>query len=154
MPRWSPPMTRFFSRVEIAPDGCWIWIGAKNQNGYGVFMESKGRSQTSAHRVLYEWVHGVRLDRSQVVDHLCRNKACVNPAHLEAVSQRENMRRGIKGVLTTHCPRNHEYTPENTYLYEDKRGYRMRNCKTCAALREIIRKEARAARREVPLEVV
>jgi hypothetical protein len=78
-----------------------------------------------AHRVAYEhWCAPIGSGRE--IDHLCRNRACVNPNHLEAVSHRENVRRGLRGALTTHCAQGHEYTPENTARY---RGHRA--CRAC-----------------------
>jgi hypothetical protein len=86
---------RFWARVEKRPDGCWIWTGVINHNGYGRYTYARpdGRSLASrAHRIAYELLVGPIPDGLQL-DHLCRVKACVNPAHLEPVTQDENMRR-------------------------------------------------------------
>jgi hypothetical protein len=138
------PMPRFFSRVTLDQSGCWRWTGALSAGGYGVFQETPDHPQTSAHRVAYEWAHGRLPGRHVVVDHLCRNRWCVNPAHLEAVTQKENMRRGIKGELTTHCPHGHEYTDWNTYVYTDSRGT-YRKCRACHAERESLRRRTKAS---------
>lgn len=123
--------------VDDAP--CWIWTGRTINGGYGQ-IGYNGRSVT-VHRVAYElWFGfipgsapgGKRGDSDLVVDHLCRNRACVNPAHLEVVTQTVNILRGISPAAInagkTHCDRGHEFTPGNTYVSLD--GKR-RECKAC-----------------------
>jgi hypothetical protein len=84
---------------------------------------------------------------SGLVDHLCRNRACINPAHLEPVTHAENLRRGLGGRLTTHCPQGHPYSPENTYIppLPNKQGRQCRICKRAANARVYARKTGRAA---------
>jgi hypothetical protein len=76
---------------------CWTWLGSKSPNGYGLFTEDGRR--TTAHRIAYERVHGQQAPNVHL-DHLCRNRDCVNPDHLEPVSCATNIRRGRSSPLT------------------------------------------------------
>jgi hypothetical protein len=91
-------------------DGCWLWLGEINHSGYGLAYYN-GRAYR-AHRALYEVVNGPVPDGKQL-DHLCRNRACVRPSHLEPVTNWENTLRGknmtAENVRKTHCPRGHSY---------------------------------------------
>lgn len=78
--------------------GCWVWQLARNAHGYGSMRV--GPSNLGAHRIYYERVHGPIPD-GMLIDHLCRNRACVNPAHMQVVSKRENVRRGVSTRFTT-----------------------------------------------------
>lgn len=88
--------SRLWDKLMPEPNsGCWLWIGARSALGYGHLMVRQGdgrRIYQNAHRVVYEIVVGSAANRD--VDHLCRTPACCNPAHLEAVTHAENMRRG------------------------------------------------------------
>jgi len=96
----------FMQRVESQPsESCWKWHGQFDRNGYGN-LTWKGK-RTGAHRVSYE-VHTGPIPEGMQIDHLCRNKTCVNPAHLEPVTQQENIRRAA--AAKTHCRNGHEYS--------------------------------------------
>lgn len=108
--------------VEVDDDGCWIWQGRVADNGYGY---SSAWSKTwLAHRLAYTLMVGP-IPEGLTIDHLCRVRTCINPQHLEAVTLAENIRRA--GAAVTHCPRHHEYTPENTYVGSSGG----RSCRTC-----------------------
>lgn len=127
---------RFQTKYTVCPNGCWQWHGAKVGRGYGVMGMPSG--SRLAHRISYEHFIG-SIPEGRTIDHLCRNKACVNPAHLEPVTNRENNLRGYsrsaQHARKTHCPAGHEYTFDNTYMH---RG--ARHCKTCHRIRERERK--------------
>lgn len=114
---------RFWSKVEKTAT-CWLWRAARDRDGYGAFRI--GHRTVRAHRWAYEQLVGP-IPEGLEPDHLCRNHACVNPDHLEPVTHKENLRRGIRGVLTTHCPHGHAYAGAN--LYVDPGGHR--ECRTC-----------------------
>jgi hypothetical protein len=142
-----PASERVWSRVEKTPT-CWNWIGSKNRYGYGVIAQQIERYKfkvLSAHRVVFEIVNGP-IPEGKQLDHLCRNRACVNPAHLEIVTCKENLLRGegicAKNARKTHCKRGHEFTKENTYIY-----WKGRMCRTCnrERMREAYQPRTRAS---------
>lgn len=121
-------LARFFAKVHVVRlTGCWLWIAACGRSGYGSFGCGHGRTD-GAHVVSYRWFVG-DIPADWEVDHLCRHPKCVNPAHLEAVTQIENMRRYFR--LRTHCSRGHEFTPETTRVWSSGVGKRSRYCLIC-----------------------
>lgn len=122
---------RFWAKVNKgSSDNCWLWTACVDKDGYGFFWN--GAKQGFAHRYAYEWFVGP-IPKGLQIDHLCRVRNCVNPDHLETVTNRENTLRGYAptaiNARKTHCIRNHEFTPENTL-----RVPRGRHCKACQLL--------------------
>lgn len=115
----------FWENIEVRESGCWQWVGAEYPNGYGHFVVSnKPRISTTPHRWSYERIVG-RVPSGLDLDHLCRNRLCANPAHLEPVTRAENLRRspimGRANSRKTHCPAGHEYAGENLYVVAGRR---------------------------------
>jgi len=139
-PKPRPLADRFWEKVDKSGD-CWLWTAACYPNGYGLF-NIRNRSTALAHRVAYELSVGP-IPEGLVIDHLCRNVRCVNPAHLEPVTMRENLLRGegpsARAAKATHCPKGHPYSGSN--LYVKPNGHR--ECRACH--REIERARRRRA---------
>lgn len=124
-----PAIERFNAKVQPRATGCIEWTGGKTTTGYGVFYTEEGRL-TMAHRWAYAHSVGPVPD-GMSIDHLCRNRACVNPGHLEPVTQRTNLLRGrtvpAANAAKTHCPKSHPLSGPN--LYVDPQGGR--RCRIC-----------------------
>ena len=121
---------RFWAGV-VKTDDCWYWTRCTNSGGYGTTFV--GGRPAYVHRVAYEDLVGP-IPEGLTIDHLCRVRNCVNPAHLEPVTALENMRRGWSfansNALKTHCPQGHRYSAKNTGTWDGRRY-----CKTCKRVR-------------------
>lgn len=127
--------TRLLAKVDTTdPDKCWIWQDSLASQGYGhlKIIEDGRRVMRSAHRLSYQTFVG-SIPEGLTLDHLCRNRACINPAHLEPVPHRVNVLRGeglaARQVLQTHCKNGHELAGDNLRVY---RGHR--HCRACAVV--------------------
>ena len=125
---------RFFSFIDVTPS-CWHWSGPA-MKGYGRY------SARQAHAVAYEVYVGPIPDGLEV-DHLCRNRLCVNPAHLEAVTRQTNVDR--RYALLTRCSRGHEFTPKNTFEMPGSGERPRRRCRACWRENSAAYKARRAA---------
>jgi HNH endonuclease len=149
------PIEQLWRRVDLRGEGeCWPWKGARQKEGYGRIstrLKPTASGTRLAHRAVYELICGP-IPKGLVLDHLCRHPWCVNPLHLEPVTQKENTERGLHGVLRTHCLRDHELTPANTQII---RADNSRRCRECCRLKQaermkdpVLRERQRAGTRE------
>lgn len=139
--RLSTSITKLMSRIDKRADGCWIWLGARDPLGYGHLI-AEGR-KALAHRFVYTLIKGP-IPIGLVLDHLCGHTSCVNPEHLDPVTQRENMRRGQK-CAQTHCKRGHLLELSNLEKDRIARGHRI--CSECRRIRGRAYRKTMLARR-------
>lgn len=122
-------MARLFKKIEVSENGCLTWMSAVSSKGYGQFWLN-GRL-VYAHRLVWELTHKAQIPDGMQIDHLCGNKRCVSPRHLEVVTPRTNVLRNdgptAINARKTHCPRGHLLSGENLYVNPS----RNRLCRTC-----------------------
>ena len=128
----------FWKRVDKKESGCWEWTGKVNNFGYGQ-CQFAGRAMQS-HRVSYEWTYR-EIPNGKVIDHICRNRKCVNPSHMEAVTIGENVLRGLSPWAIrkrqTHCTRGHLLDGNNLKI----RSNGTRFCRECDKERAQLRRK-------------
>jgi len=129
----SADIFRFWSKVSKGPDvECWEWLASQNGTGYGKFSIDRDKKSITlyAHRISYMLEHG-DIENGFELDHLCRNRSCVNPCHLEPVTSRENKIRGEScsaiNARKTHCVHGHPLSGDNLIIA--KNGHR--KCRAC-----------------------
>ncbi len=132
--RWESLGQRFWGKV-VEKGTCWEWTGGRNQHGYGRHrIGGRAGRKLSAHRLAYAEMVS-EIPEGLDFDHLCRNRSCVNPAHLEPVSTRENVLRSTNFIARraaqTHCLRGHPLSGTNLLVCSDGG----RRCRACKSLR-------------------
>lgn len=142
-----PPMLERLTRnIVVDAKGCWVWQGKRNPAGYGKIKIGPNRKEGYAHRVSYA-LHREEIPEGLTIDHLCGNKSCINPRHLEAVPRGENARRGQVGLdrsnrkkptrkvpLKESCKYGHLFSESNTRFYKNRFGQVARHCRECSKL--------------------
>ena len=122
----DPVQVDEYLSARIESDGdCWVWTGARMKSGYGVASRTGG--SRLAHRFSYTY-HRAEIPDGLMLDHLCMNKSCINPWHLEPVTNAVNLARWA--ATNTHCIRGHEINGTNTYYRKNRPG---RECRPCGA---------------------
>lgn len=121
-------LARFMRKISQNPEtGCWEWQGETNRNGYGLHRVNPGERPRVTHRIAYEHFRDTIPEGLQA-DHLCRNRICCNPDHMEIVTNAVNTdRQDHANRRKTHCPKGHEYTEANTRIDVNGKRY----CRAC-----------------------
>ena len=123
------PLVLLLPRIKVDPEtDCWNYTGSIAPNGYGraAILVRKGKYRTMAvHRFVYERTLG-SIPEGHELHHLCHNRACCNPRHLEPLTRLEHVAREPRSKKKTHCKRGHEFTPENTRISGG-----LRTCRAC-----------------------
>jgi hypothetical protein len=126
----------FLAKIDKKESGCWEWLGFIDKDGYGSLVLTLNGKQKymRAHRLSYLLFIG-KIKEVLVTDHLCRNRSCVNPHHLEIITSSENVFRGTGitavNLKKTECKNGHKFSEENTYIYQRKDGRIRRDCRQC-----------------------
>jgi len=146
----KPILERFLNKISVSQTNfykdtpCWEWQSTKLKGGYGQFKINY--KAVLIHRFIYEYYHG-SICPDLTIDHLCRNRACCNPKHLEQVTSKENTLRGMApssiNARKTHCKHGHEFTSEN--IYRSKEGFRY--CRICKHNANVLDNKIRTMRR-------
>lgn len=127
-----PWETRFLDKVSTHPSGCLVWTASTRGKGYGRFWLD-GKMQF-AHRVAYLLATGQEVPQDKTIDHLCKNRLCVNSDHLEVVDLQENILRSdcppARNARKRFCKNGHPFSPDNTYIFTKNTG-KFRQCKQC-----------------------
>lgn len=135
-------LTRFLAKINPAANGCWLWTGAMMPNGYG--RCTVAQVGWLPHRLAYEYFVG-RIPSNKEIDHLCRNRACVNPTHMEPVTHVVNMRRGTAGERIAELNRSRRGLPQTAAQAKINVG-RKHDAQTRANMRAAwVRRKASAA---------
>lgn len=135
-----PILDRLRERITVDPNGCWVW-NRPGPDGYGRFTITRN-TNVLVHRWMYEHHRGPIPEGLQI-DHLCRNRACCNPEHLEPVTPVVNVHRGATNAAKTHCKHDHEFTEANTRILPTARGA-FRICLQCQDRRNMAYRQSMA----------
>jgi hypothetical protein len=140
----DPLAVRLFARIVVSPSGCWLFGPAIEKGWYGKIWD--GERAANTHAIVWSWLRGP-VPEGRELDHLCRNRPCCNPDHMEPVTHKENCMRGLLPIIgrlrrftQTHCKRGHEFNSENT-RFEKKQ----RVCLICKRERDRMYPVGRAA---------
>ena len=118
---------RFWAKIKVQPDGCWLWTAQRDKDGYGRFRPGAQQfASTSAHRFIYKRINGA-IPSGLQIDHLCRTPSCVRVEHLEVVTVKEKVWRGLNGRPRTHCKAGHPFAGDNLRPSPDG----LRRCRLC-----------------------
>ena len=149
-PNYREPIQRFFTHIDMDFGECYLWISNKDKDGYGIF--SYNGSNVLAHRYSYEAFVSY-IPEGLVIDHVCRNTSCVNPSHLEPVTQRENVLRGYNPASINskklYCINGHSLSGKNLYI---NRKANKRYCRECGRIKSREYARRKSAAKNTPAE--
>ena len=135
LPPLQPLPARFWAKVRQEGD-CWVWTGSLSRDGYGCFNLGNGRTANAVHRLTFEELRAP-IPPGLVIDHLCRNRACVNPWHLDPVTNAVNTQRGLVSEANAARNRNHGTCKAGVHEWTEANHYRTPStgkvrCRACA----------------------